>query len=112
MSHDHGHGHGAVDLSDLPGAAPDPTPAPTFVAATVAILITVVTILFVMFLYHWAANREAEQKVIDRGHPELEALRLRHREQLGQARRENGKLVSIPIERAMELIQAEKRQGS
>ena len=108
-THAHGHGH-AVALEDLPGAAPDPTPGPTFVVGVVGILITIVTILFVTVLYHWSAEREIEHKVIERGFPEMDQLRARQRQQLTLRRDEQGKLVSIPIERAMSIVHTERQQ--
>jgi hypothetical protein len=105
----HAHDH-AVALEDLPGAAPDPTPGPTFAVGLIGILVTIVVSLFVTVLYHWSARQEAEHKVLLRGHPELEALRARQLKQL-ETQRQDGKLVSISIERAMSLVQAERQAG-
>lgn len=103
------HEHANVALEDLPGAAPDPTPGPTFAVGLMGVLITVVTILFVTILFRWSQERELEHKVVERGFPELQALVARQRAQLTE-RRENGKRVSLPIERAMSIVQTEMQQ--
>ena len=84
----------------------DPDATSTLLVVVVGGLLVVISVLFVQGLYGMSTRAEFERKVVSETPRELQELRATQRERLlGGAWVDKGAgVVSIPIERAMELV--------
>lgn len=84
----------------------DPDATSTLLVVLVGGLLVVISIVFVQGLFGMATRAEFERKVVQEVPRELQQLRLTQRERLsgGAWVDKDAGVVSIPIERAMELV--------
>jgi len=95
-----------IDLAES-----DPKTGPTVVAAAIGTFVLVATVLWLEALYHGTVEAERKRKVVAQVPVELRTVEAAQLDQLREYRwvdRERG-IVTIPIERAMELVIAEPR---
>ena len=87
----------------------DPRTAPTALVGTVGLVLLAVVLLLLEVLYQRTSQAEIERKVVAEQPQELRQLEAAQRERLGRyawVDRERG-IVTIPIERAMDLVAEE-----
>lgn len=88
----------------------DPSAGPTAVVAAVFSIFFIVTVILLHGYYGGVNAREVQRKVIDRPSVEVDQMRSQQLRQIGEYRwiDPNAKTVALPIERAMQLIVAER----
>lgn len=95
-----------MPLPDAVGDNPDPRAVSTFVVGTVCVLLTVVVFIGLEVLYYKTAGAEFSRKKVETTSVELESTRAEQSQLLENYRwvDKDAGVVSMPIERAMELI--------
>ena len=84
----------------------DPRSAPTVLVGTVGVVLLAVILLLLEVLYQHSSQAEIERKVVAEPPQELRQLEAAQLERLGRyawVDRERG-IVTIPVERAMDLV--------